>query len=109
MSMRRALPCPRRAWSATSSCAGGSRSSSSDRTMRLAVLVSGTGTNLASLLEAQAAGTLAPAQVVLVLSNRPGVAALEVAARAGVTTAVVDHTRYAERADFDRAVLGQLR
>jgi phosphoribosylglycinamide formyltransferase-1 len=77
--------------------------------MRLAVLVSGTGTNLASLLEAQAAGTLAPAQVVLVLSNRPGVAALEVAARAGVTTAVVDHTQYAERAAFDRALLAELR
>src|SRR5688572_8896023 len=77
--------------------------------MRLAVLVSGTGTNLASLLDAQAAGTLAPAQVVLVLSNRPAVAALDIAARAGVATAVVDHTGYAERAAFDRALLDELR
>jgi phosphoribosylglycinamide formyltransferase 1 len=78
--------------------------------MRIAVLVSGAGTNLASLLAAQAAGELAPGEIALVLANRPGVAALEVAARAGVAAVVVlDHTHYPERAEFDRACLAELR
>ncbi|HTM23139.1 MAG TPA: phosphoribosylglycinamide formyltransferase [Kofleriaceae bacterium] len=77
--------------------------------MRIAVLVSGTGTNLASLLRAQADGELAPAEIVLVLSNRPGVAALDVAAAAGVAAVVIDHRQHADRAGFDRACLDELR
>lgn len=77
--------------------------------MRIAVLVSGTGSNLQALLDAQAAGALAPAEVACVLSNRPGVPALERAARAGVPALVVDHTRFAgDRAGFERACLDEL-
>lgn len=56
--------------------------------LRLAVLVSGRGTNLRSLLEASRAGTMA-ADVVLVVSNKPDAPALEVARAAGVRVEVV--------------------
>ncbi|MBP9208130.1 MAG: phosphoribosylglycinamide formyltransferase [Kofleriaceae bacterium] len=76
--------------------------------MRCAVLVSGSGSNLQALLDAQAAGALAPAEVVLVVSNRPGVAALERAARVGVPAQVIDHTGFADRAGFEAALTGAL-
>ncbi len=77
--------------------------------MRFAVLVSGTGTNLQALLDRQASGELAPAEVALVLSNRPKARALERARAAGVETAVVNHKKFAERAEFERAMLNELR
>jgi formyltetrahydrofolate-dependent phosphoribosylglycinamide formyltransferase len=59
-------------------------------TMRVAVAVSGRGSNLEALL--RALGPEAPARVVLVLTNRPDARALDVAARYGVDTAVLhDH------------------
>ena len=76
--------------------------------MRVGVLVSGSGTNLAALLAAQAAGTLAPAQIVAVVSNRPGAFALERARAAGVPERVVDHRAFADRGDFDRALVAAL-
>ena len=76
--------------------------------MRVAVLVSGSGTNLQALLDAQARGELAPASIAIVVSNRPGVAALERATRAGVPAVVVDHTAHADRAAFERALLAVL-
>ena len=51
--------------------------------MRLGVLVSGGGTNLQAILDAVADGRLA-AEVALVVSDRPGVKALDRAAAAGV-------------------------
>lgn len=56
---------------------------------KIAVLVSGGGTNLQALLDAQAAGTLKSGEIVLVVSNKAGVYALERAAKAGVETAVI--------------------
>lgn len=70
---------------------------------RLAVLVSGRGSNLGALLDAVAAGTL-PVVPALVLSNRAGAPALQRAARAGVPTVTVDQTVYSSRADFEAAV-----
>ena len=63
------------------------------RLLRLAILVSGRGSNLEAVLEARPPGI----EPVLVISNRPGVRALEVAARHGVPTRVM------RRADFDEA------
>ena len=51
---------------------------------RIAVLVSGGGTNLQALLNAQRSGALAHGEIVLTVSSRPGVYALERAERAGV-------------------------
>ena len=59
--------------------------------MKFAVLVSGQGTNLQALLDAQAQGKLGAGQIAVVISNRPGVPALERAAKAGVPAIVVEH------------------
>ncbi len=56
---------------------------------KIAVLVSGGGTNLQALLDAQAAGGIPHGEIVLVVSNRDGAYALTRAAQAGVPTAVV--------------------
>jgi phosphoribosylglycinamide formyltransferase 1 len=77
--------------------------------MRFAVLVSGRGTNLQALLDAEAAGRLAPAEVACVVSNRPGVQALERARQAGKPATVIDHKAFADRAAFDAALLVHLR
>jgi phosphoribosylglycinamide formyltransferase-1 len=76
--------------------------------VRLAVLVSGSGTNLQALLDAEARGALAPGEIALVVSNRPGVAALERAARAGKPAVVVDHKAHAGREAFEDALLAVL-
>lgn len=70
---------------------------------RLVVLISGKGTNLQAILDACQAGRLA-AQVVAVISNRPGVSGLQRAADAGIPHRVIDHTGFADRAAFDRAL-----
>jgi phosphoribosylglycinamide formyltransferase-1 len=72
--------------------------------MRVVVLVSGGGTNLQSLLDAGWTGALGAAEIVGVISNRPGVRALERAAAAGVAARVIDHRGFAERSAFDAAL-----
>ncbi len=69
----------------------------------IVVLVSGRGTNLEALLAAHERGDL-PVEFRAVISNRPGVAALERAAAHGVTPEVVDHKAYGDRAAFDAAL-----
>ena len=56
---------------------------------RIAVLVSGGGTNLQALLDAQAAGKIPHGEIVLVVSNKEGAYALTRAEKAGVATAVI--------------------
>jgi phosphoribosylglycinamide formyltransferase-1 len=68
--------------------------------MKIGVLVSGTGTNLQALLDAQARGELAPAEIAVVISNMPDVPALARAAAAGVPAEVVAH-RGLDRAAFE--------
>ena len=77
--------------------------------MRFAVLVSGTGTNLQALLDRQASGELAPAEIVMVLSNRPKAKALERARTAGVEAVVVNHKKFPDRSAFENAMLEELR
>ena len=55
---------------------------------RIAVLVSGGGTNLQALIDAQQAGVIASGEIVLVVSSQPTAYALERAAKAGIATAV---------------------
>ena len=69
--------------------------------LRLVVLVSGTGTLLQALLDAQADGRL-EARVVAVGSDRPGIAGLERAAAAGVPSFVHPLVKGADRAAWDR-------
>uniref|UniRef100_A0A663E897 Trifunctional purine biosynthetic protein adenosine-3 n=1 Tax=Aquila chrysaetos chrysaetos TaxID=223781 RepID=A0A663E897_AQUCH len=71
--------------------------------VKVAVLVSGTGTNLAALISyAKEPGSCA--QVVLVISNKSGVEELRNAARAGIPTRVIDHKLYGSRSEFDSTI-----
>jgi phosphoribosylglycinamide formyltransferase 1 len=71
---------------------------------RAAVLVSGRGANMTALIAAAKRADY-PAEIALVLSNRPDAAALGRARDSGITTAVVDHTSYGkDREAFERAV-----
>ena len=58
--------------------------------------VSGGGTNLQALIDAERAGALGCGQIALVIASRPGVYALERARRAGIETAVVDRRTAAD-------------
>ena len=76
---------------------------------RIAVLVSGGGTNLQALLDAQQAGKLPHGEIVLVVSNKEGVYALERAAQAGVPSAVVSRKALGSSQEaFEAALLGLL-
>jgi phosphoribosylglycinamide formyltransferase 1 len=76
---------------------------------RVAVLISGRGSNLAALLAAARAPEY-PAEVVLVLSNRPDAAGLAHAAAAGVAARAIDHRPFgADRAAHEAALDAALR
>jgi phosphoribosylglycinamide formyltransferase-1 len=71
---------------------------------RVAILISGRGSNMAALVEAAKAPDY-PAEIALVLSNRPDAAGLALAERERVPTSVVDHRPYGkDRAAFERAL-----
>lgn len=71
---------------------------------RVAILISGRGSNMKSLVEA-ARGDDFPAEIALVLSNRPDAAGLDWAREQGIRTALVDHTKFGkDRESFERAV-----
>ncbi|HTL32766.1 MAG TPA: phosphoribosylglycinamide formyltransferase [Kofleriaceae bacterium] len=76
--------------------------------MRVGVLVSGSGTNLQALLDAQAQGHLVPATIAIVISNRPGVQALARANAAGIPTVVVDHKQFQDRRVFEQKLIEEL-
>lgn len=75
---------------------------------RIAVLVSGGGTNLQALLDAEAAGKIPHGEIVLVVSNKPGAYALERAKRAGVPAAVVSKRECGSQAAFEQRLQGIL-
>ncbi len=81
---------------------------SAQNPVRLGVLVSGTGSNLQAILDAIGAGTL-PATVACVISNKPGVLALERARNAGVPALTIPSKDFANREAFDRALVSALR
>ncbi|MCI0669860.1 MAG: phosphoribosylglycinamide formyltransferase [Myxococcaceae bacterium] len=74
---------------------------------RVAVLASGSGTNLQALLDA-AKEPRYPADIVVVLSNAPTAFALERARRAGVPTEVLEHRAFPSREAFDGAMVARL-
>jgi phosphoribosylglycinamide formyltransferase-1 len=75
--------------------------------MKLAILVSGGGSNLQAFIESCASGEL-DANIAVVLSNKADAYGLERAAEAGISTAFIDHRDYAQREDFDRALVAAL-
>lgn len=76
--------------------------------LRVAILVSGRGSNMAALIDAAAEPGF-PAEIVAVISNRPNAGALAIAERAGIATMVVDHKAYPSREAFDAALDETLR
>ena len=71
---------------------------------RIAVLVSGGGTNLQAILDAQAAGRIAHGEVVLVVSNRTGAYALERARAAGVEALTLTRKACGGQEGFEAAL-----
>ena len=76
--------------------------------LRVAVLISGSGTNLQALLDACAAPEFG-AEISLVISNRPDAYGLKRAQQAGVRTAIIEHKKFADRPAFDQAIDDALR
>ncbi|HKA79951.1 MAG TPA: phosphoribosylglycinamide formyltransferase [Xanthobacteraceae bacterium] len=71
---------------------------------RVAILISGRGSNMVALIAAAKAQDY-PAEIALVLSNRPDAAGLARATAEGIATAVVDHTAFGkDREGFERAL-----
>lgn len=75
---------------------------------KIAVLVSGGGTNLQALIDAEARGELGDGQISLVLSSKAGVYALERAKNAGIESLVFARSDYASAADYSRALADAL-
>ena len=75
---------------------------------KLGVLISGRGSNLAALIAACHAPEY-PAEIAVVISNRPGAPGLQFASDAGIPTQVIDHKKFASRAAFDSALDNTLR
>lgn len=75
---------------------------------RIAVLVSGGGTNLQALLDAEAAGSIPSGEIALVVSNNPGAYALERAKNAGVPAAVISKKECGSQAAFEARLQGIL-
>ncbi len=71
---------------------------------RVSVLISGRGSNMVALVEA-AKDKNYPAEIVLVVSNRPDAAGIAYARKSGIATTIIDHTGYGkDREAFERAL-----
>ena len=76
--------------------------------LRIGVLVSGGGTTLQALLDAQEAGAIRNGRIVRVISSKPGAFALDRAKRHGIETAVVERKACESPEEFDAAILREL-
>ena len=73
--------------------------------LRVLVCVSGGGTNLQAIIDKVADGTIKNTKLVKVISNNPGVYALERAEKAGIEAQCISPKSYATRAEFNEALL----
>lgn len=71
---------------------------------KLAILISGSGSNLQAFIDAVANHSLS-ASIAVVISNRPDVKGLERAAKAGIRTEVLDHKQFSDRQAFDQQLM----
>ncbi len=71
--------------------------------IKIAVLVSGSGSNLQALMDANLSG-----EIVGVISNKPEAYALQRAKQAGIATAIIEHKQYPNRESFDAVMHQQL-
>lgn len=77
--------------------------------VRIGVLVSGGGTNLQQLIDAQAAGKLGGGEIVTVISSKPGVFALERARRAGIEAVTLSRKEYQDVEAYSQALISALK
>ena len=77
--------------------------------LNIGVLVSGGGTNLQALIDAQNGGIIKSGRIVTVVSDREGAYALERAAKSGIDGHSILKKDYAEKADFDKALVEYLK
>jgi len=75
---------------------------------KIAVLVSGGGTNLQALIDAQKSGIIHSGEIALVLSNKADAYALERAKRAGIETAVVEKKQFCDSVAFEEKIISEL-
>jgi phosphoribosylglycinamide formyltransferase-1 len=80
----------------------------SDPGRRIAVLISGRGSNLQAVIDAVAQGTL-DAEIAVVVSNRAGAAGLDRARAAGIETVTIPHRDYPTREAFEDVLVRELR
>jgi len=71
--------------------------------LRLAVMISGSGTNLQALIDACADPDY-PAEIHVVISNRPEAKGIQRAEKAGIDTVIIDHKAYDDREAFEEAL-----
>lgn len=71
--------------------------------MKLVVLISGRGSNLNAILDANL-----PVEIAAVISNRPEAAGLDMARSRGIPALALDHKLYPNRADFDAALMAEI-
>lgn len=76
--------------------------------LNIAVFVSGGGTNLQALIDAQDRGEIKNGKITFVLASNENAYALERAKKVGIDTAVVSRKQYESKADYDKAVLKTL-
>jgi phosphoribosylglycinamide formyltransferase-1 len=77
--------------------------------MNVAVFVSGNGTNLQALIDAEKNEGLSGAKIVLVVSDKPEAFALKRAEKAGVETLVLEAKGFGSREDYDKKIMEKLR
>ncbi|MBE6666973.1 MAG: phosphoribosylglycinamide formyltransferase [Ruminococcaceae bacterium] len=77
--------------------------------IKVAVLVSGGGTNLQAIIDAEAAGIIKHGTVSLVISNNPNAYALARAANAGISTVVISSKEYKEQDVFEEKLINTLK
>ena len=75
---------------------------------QIAVLVSGGGTNLQALMDAQSRGELVSGEIKLVVSNNPGAYALERAKKAGIESCVISKKQLGSQQAFEEALAAKL-
>jgi phosphoribosylglycinamide formyltransferase 1 len=72
---------------------------------RLAVFVSGSGSNLQAIIDAN----IPTVEIALVFSNNPNAYAIERIKKYGISSLVIDHRGYSSREDYEREILGSIR
>ncbi len=75
---------------------------------RVAVFVSGSGTNMENLIRVSKAGQLAGGEIVLVICDRPEAGAIQKAQNMGVPVGMIDRKLFKTREDFEAAIIDQL-